>query len=73
MPKFWVPVRQRFQSELIKRGHCGGCARSLSDAERKPYSGDEKKELVFCECRRVYVYNKQINHYRRAEHTEVER
>ncbi len=73
MPQFWVPVRQRVQGELIKRGYCVGCAKSLIDADREPHKDYETKELVFCTCRRVYVYDKQINHYRRAEVKEVER
>lgn len=48
-----------------------GCARSLSEAERQPYPGDEDKELVTCSCRRVFVYDKRLNTYRRAEFDEV--
>ncbi len=71
--KFWVPLKDRVQSELIKRGHCVGCAKSLADADRSPYLDKEEpnKELVTCSCRRVYVYNKQINSYRRARFDEL--
>lgn len=59
------------QAELIKRGHCVGCTRALADAERKPYPGDENKELVICSCHRVFVYDKLINSYRRARFDEA--
>ncbi|MBU1110181.1 hypothetical protein KKB83_01005 [Patescibacteria group bacterium] len=71
MSRFWKPVRKRVQSELIKRGHCVGCTRSLMEAKRTPYSDDSNKEVVTCQCRRVYIYDKLINHYRRAQMNEV--
>jgi len=71
MKKFWVPVKDRVQSELIKRGHCVGCGKSLSEAQRANYPDEEKLEFVTCSCRRIYVYNKQINSYRRARFEEI--
>ena len=70
MAKFWVPVKNRFQSELIKRAHCVPCALSLVNTERSDFH-EENKELVTCQCRRVYLYDKQINHYRRAKQEEI--
>ncbi len=64
-------MKDRVQSELIKRGYCAGCAKSLADANRKPYPGNDNKELVTCSCRRIYVYDKLINSYRRARLDEV--
>lgn len=66
----WLPVRKRVQSELIKRGHCVGCSRSLADSERRPYDADLQREVVLCTCGRVFVYDKQLNNYRRATHEE---
>lgn len=67
----WVPIKNRVQSELVKRGHCVGCTRSLIDAERKNIASDPSKELVTCQCRRMYIYDKQLNHYRRANLDEI--
>lgn len=69
---FWHPLKERVQSELLKRGHCVACAMSLADAERSPCKDKENYELVTCKCRRVYIYDKQINSYRRAKLDEVE-
>lgn len=68
----WLPVRKRVQSELIKRGHCVGCTRSLADADRQPFFQDLGKEVVLCRCRRVFVYDRQLNSYRRATQGEWE-
>lgn len=73
MKKVWLPLQQRVQGELIKRGHCVGCARSLADADREPHPYDESKEFVYCECRRIYIYDKQLNFYRRATVDEVKK
>ncbi|MBM4401779.1 MAG: hypothetical protein FJ044_00850 [Candidatus Cloacimonetes bacterium] len=70
--RFWLPLKDRVQEELIKRGHCVACAMSLADADRAPYLGKENWELVTCKCRRIYIYDKQINSYRRAKIDEVE-
>lgn len=67
----WVPLKNRLQAELIKRGHCVGCGRSLIDAERESHAVNDQKELVSCQCRRVYVYDKQLNYYRRASVKEL--
>lgn len=71
MKKFWVPVKDRVQSELIKRGFCVGCGKSLKDAQRAGYPDEEKLEFVTCSCQRIFVYDKQINSYRRAQFDEV--
>lgn len=68
----WTPLRQRVQSELLKRGHCVACAMPLKDADRKPFPGKENWELVKCKCRRIFVYDKQVNNYRRAKLDEVQ-
>ena len=68
----WFPLKNRVQEELIKRGHCVACAASLADADRKPYPNKENWEFVTCKCRRIYVYDKQINSYRRAKMDEIE-
>ena len=73
MKKPWVPLKNRVQSELMKRGHCVGCARSLADAERFPCKDSDIHELVKCECQRVYIYDRQINYYRRATIEEWKR
>ncbi len=67
----WLPLKNRVQDELIKRGHCVACAMSLADADRKPNPAKENLEFVTCKCRRVYIYDKQINSYRRARMDEI--
>lgn len=69
--KFWLPLKGRVQGELIKRGYCVGCAKSLADADRRSVPGQPNKEFVICSCRRIFVYDKQINSYRRARLDEV--
>lgn len=70
--KFWTPLKDRVQSELLKRGHCVACAMSLADADREVYPDKENWEFATCKCRRIYVYDKQINSYRRAQLDEVQ-
>lgn len=62
----WLPIRQRVQSELLKRGHCVGCTRSLAAADRQDHPHDRSLQIVACSCRRVYLYDKRINAYVRA-------
>lgn len=69
--KFWIPLKGRAQSELLKRGRCVADAKSLAEGGREFYPGDEEKELVICSCHRVYVYDKKLNSYRRAYFDEV--
>lgn len=68
----WQPIRNRVQSELIKRGHCVACTRSLASAHRTQSKKQEYIQIVFCQCRRVYLYNTQLNSYKRALEKEVE-
>jgi len=67
----WQPIKSRVQSELIKRGHCVACCKSLSEADRRPSAQNDHLEIVSCTCRRVYLYDKRLNHYRRALDEEV--
>lgn len=62
----WLPVRQRLQSELIRRGHCVGCARSLAGANRTNSPTKSYLQIVTCSCQRIYIYDTRINSYRRA-------
>lgn len=69
---FWVPIKDRAQQELLKRGRCVADGKPLAEAEREQYPDDENKELTTCSCRRVYVYDKTLNSYRRAHFDEIE-
>ena len=69
--QFWVPLKDRAQQELIKRGRCVADGKPLADADREPYPNDDNQELVTCSCRRVYVYDKTLNSYRRARFEEL--
>ena len=67
----WRPIKDRLQTELFKRGHCVGCTKSLSTAHRIPHSTKPNIEIVTCDCRRIYLYNKQLNEYRRATEKDL--
>lgn len=69
----WQPLRNRMQSELIRRGHCVGCTRNLSDADREESIIDGNYSLVSCRCRRIYLYDKRLNNYRRALLEDVDK
>lgn len=67
---YWFPLKDRFQTELLKRGHCVGCSHNLVDAERADIAGSDTS-IVTCSCRRIYIYNKKLNDYRRASSEDL--
>lgn len=52
------------QQWLMSQNKCVGCGRELSVAEHKDHGKNE--ELVYCQCKRVYMFTKSNKAYRRA-------
>ena len=69
----WQPLRDRMQIELIKRGHCVGCTKNLMDADRYDPKGFDNVSVVTCECRRIYIYDKRLNDYKRATAKDLQK
>jgi hypothetical protein len=58
------------QKILMTKGVCPGCGRPLTKkVKREKYKGDLEK--ITCKCRRVYIFNKKTQEYRRAQFNEV--
>lgn len=56
------------QAWLLSQGRCVGCGTSLSLGKKQKKGG---KVLVTCKCKRVYVFEKKTNKYRRASLEEI--
>ncbi len=56
------------QAWLLSQKRCVGCGTSLLLGQKKEKN---KKILVICKCKRIYVLDSQKNTYRRAELDEV--
>jgi hypothetical protein len=53
------------QKWLLKNGRCVGCGKELkkfATVKKK----NSKEDFYICDCKRVYVYNKQKKTFRRA-------
>lgn len=58
------------QKILLQKHICPGCTSKLTRAKfREPIS--QKADRVTCECGRIYIYDKELDTYRRALDTEV--
>jgi RNase P subunit RPR2 len=58
------------QKILLQRGICPGCTTPLKKSkDRAPKNVSEDK--VTCRCGRVYIYNKELDTYRRASDDEA--
>ena len=60
MPLIWKPLKDRVQTELIKRGHCVGCGRSLADADRRPYSQESREATAAVGHRMVLEFQRNF-------------
>lgn len=58
------------QLVLLQRKQCPGCTRSL-DHQYTRIVRMNQTEQVNCECGRIYIYDKQVDSYRRALASEV--
>lgn len=58
------------QEALIQRKLCPGCTRQLDQQQARNVKINQT-ELVTCECGRIFVYDKQLDIYRRALQSEI--
>jgi predicted nucleic acid-binding Zn-ribbon protein len=58
------------QVALLQKKLCPGCTRSL-DEQLNRITRINQTEQVECECGRIYIYDKQLEIYRRALDNEV--
>lgn len=58
------------QEALMQKKLCPGCTRQL-DQQLTRHSKLNQTELVTCECGRIFVYDKQLDTYRRALQSEI--
>ncbi len=58
-----------FQEVLLEKRLCVGCTYPL-DKATKLGKLSENRTMVQCKCRRRYVYDKELNEYRRATFAE---
>lgn len=58
------------QQILLQKKQCPGCTRNL-DQQYNRLTRINQTEQVACECGRVFIYDKQLDTYRRALTSEV--
>lgn len=58
------------QQALIQKKMCPGCTRNL-DQQFTRITRINQTEQVNCECGRIFIYDKQLETYRRALQSEV--
>jgi len=54
----------------MQKGLCPGCTASFKRAPLRE-AKSEREEKVVCKCGRIYIYDKEMNTYRRALEKEV--
>jgi len=54
-----------FQNVLLEKRMCVGCTNPLDKAKRLGKIS-ESRVMVECNCRRRYIFNKELNEYQRA-------
>jgi hypothetical protein len=58
------------QAWLLSKGQCVGCSTPLAQGHREPAS-KPGLEKVTCRCGRIFIYDPNTKHYRRALLEEV--
>ena len=56
----------------LQRKLCVACTRTLKKAVRRE-NVDSETELIMCECGRHYIYEKNLNIYKKVSNDELER
>lgn len=59
-----------FQRVLLAKRLCPGCTAPLDKMQKHPFNGTE--EIAICSCRRMFVYDRTADSYRRATFREAE-
>lgn len=58
------------QKILIQKGICPACTMSLNKAKkREPKT--QREDLIVCKCGRVFIFDKEVETYRRALQEEI--
>ncbi len=58
------------QSVLLQKKYCPGCTRKL-DSQKNRVTRSNSTEKVTCDCDRIFIYDKELDTYRRATFQEV--
>lgn len=58
------------QKVLITRKYCPGCTRQLDDLKNRQIRNNGT-ERITCVCGRIYIYDKELEQYRRAMFDEI--
>jgi len=58
------------QMVLLQKKFCPGCTRKL-DSQKNRTIRSNNTEKVVCECERIFIYDKELDTYRRAGFDEV--
>ncbi|MBN1916149.1 hypothetical protein JW796_04145 [Candidatus Dojkabacteria bacterium] len=58
------------QLVLLQKKYCPGCTRKL-DSQRNRTGRSQTTEKVVCDCGRIFIYDKELDTYRRAAFQEV--
>jgi len=58
------------QSILLSRKFCPACTRPLDDQKNREIRNNGT-ERVTCDCGRIFIYDKELENYRRAMFNEV--
>lgn len=59
-----------FQKVLIAKRMCPGCTTLLEKGKRYPFN--LTSEIIICSCKRMFIYDKKSDSYRRATFKEAE-
>lgn len=64
------PLIAPLQLWLLSMARCVGCGKELTKSVNRVAKGSDK-EVVTCDCRRVYIFEKKTKSYRRALVNEI--
>ena len=58
------------QKVLLTRKLCPGCTRSLDEQKNREIRNNGTDRII-CECGRIYIFDRELDSYRRALFDEV--
>jgi len=59
-----------FQRVLLSKRMCPGCTLPLDKLDKHVFDADS--DMIICKCKRMYIYDKNTDGYRRATLREAE-